>query len=449
MVENSPILTNEFSTSYAQDNPLNINSTKTGGDIPADILNRRQKRATNLNAGDPGPACSPLSTSTTGPHLNGSSETDAKAQNKVADAGEFGSDRTQNQSSAERRSRLSNSGSFGSSSDEEEEHQQQPIGDSAGEAQQVSSHPHAKSFSKHKILGWSPIHKISIGNEYIGLKSKVSRRDGRLEISLKDTTNKGYLGKALTGSFRHHSGIPTHHLGGQRNQKHSGKDAAAAGPEQMSAEVEKMPRPKFNIVVMVIGSRGDIQPFIKVGKLLKEQHGHRVRIATHGVFKEFVEKDCGLEFFNVGGNPAELMAFMVKNPGLIPNINTVKAGEIGRRRNEMYEMFNGFWRACVNATDNEADDMNRNMSMSLFIFHRAWSLLQQDSHLDSLWKETCQAAGTTFYMLTRTTVGDQPPFVADAIIANPPGMAHIHCAERLVKICPDHLPRWLCAETAS
>jgi len=38
-------------------------------------------------------------------------------------------------------------------------------------------------------------------------------------------------------------------------------------------------------------------------------------------------------------------------------------------------------------------------------------------------------------MLTRTAVVDQPPFVADAIIANPPGMAHIHCAERLVQIC--------------
>ncbi|PQE07628.1 UDP-glucosesterol transferase protein [Rutstroemia sp. NJR-2017a BBW] len=128
---------------------------------------------------------------------------------------------------------------------------------------------------------------------------------------------------------------------------------------------------------MVIGSRGDIQPFLKLGKNLME-YGHRVRIATHPAFRDFVQKDSGLEFFSVGGDPAELMAFMVKNPGMIPKMDTLKTGEVGRRRAQMAEMFEGFWRACINATDEE-----------------------------------------------------RAPFVADAIIANPPSFAHIHCAERL------------------
>ena len=85
-------------------------------------------------------------------------------------------------------------------------------------------------------------------------------------------------------------------------------------------------------------------------------------MATHPAFKDFVEKDSGLEFFSVGGNPAELMAFMVKNPGLIPNIETIKEGEIGRRRAQMYEMFQGMWRACINATDDETDIANVKMS---------------------------------------------------------------------------------------
>jgi hypothetical protein len=54
--------------------------------------------------------------------------------------------------------------------------------------------------------------------------------------------------------------------------------------------------PTLNIVVMVIGSRGDIQPFLKIGKILNENYGHRVRIATHPTFKTFVEEDIGLEF---------------------------------------------------------------------------------------------------------------------------------------------------------
>lgn len=53
--------------------------------------------------------------------------------------------------------------------------------------------------------------------------------------------------------------------------------------------------------------------------------------------------------FVVGGDPSELMAFMVKNPGLIPSMETVKAGEIGKRRDSMYQMFQGFWRACVSS----------------------------------------------------------------------------------------------------
>lgn len=140
---------------------------------------------------------------------------------------------------------------------------------------------------------------------------------------------------------------------------------------------------------MVIGSRGDIQPFLKVGKILREEYGHRVRIATHPAFRKFIEDDTGLDFFSVGGDPAELMAFMVKNPGLMPSISTVKAGEVGRRRDSMFEMFQGFWRACINSSDEEDDPANLKM------------------------------------------MGARAPFVADAIIANPPCFAHVHCAERL------------------
>jgi hypothetical protein len=96
-----------------------------------------------------------------------------------------------------------------------------------------------------------------------------------------------------------------------------------------------------------------------------------------------------LDFFSVGGDPAEIMAFMVKNPGLVPTAKTIREGEIGRRRDSMFEMFKGFWRACINATDDETDVANLKM------------------------------------------MGDKNPFIADAIIANPPSMAHIHCAERL------------------
>jgi UDP:flavonoid glycosyltransferase YjiC (YdhE family) len=132
---------------------------------------------------------------------------------------------------------------------------------------------------------------------------------------------------------------------------------------------------------MIIGSRGDLQPFLRIASLLSTNYHHRVRIATHPAFRDTISSTCpGVEFFSVGGDPSELMSFMVKNPGMIPTLESVKAGDVGRRRQAMRGMFEGFWRACCSTAPNEDGG---------------------------------------------------EPFVADAIIANPPCFAHIHCAEAL------------------
>ncbi|KAL7626498.1 hypothetical protein AAE478_003270 [Parahypoxylon ruwenzoriense] len=132
----------------------------------------------------------------------------------------------------------------------------------------------------------------------------------------------------------------------------------------------------LNIAIHVVGSRGDVQPFIALGNAL-QQHGHRVRIATHDVFSSFA-RDAGLEFFPVGGDPAELMEYMVNSPNLIPDLATLREGAVQKKRRMYERMLEGFWDSCTKPDP-------------------------------------------------ETTI----PFVADAIIANPPSYAHIHCAEAL------------------
>lgn len=227
--------------------------------------------------------------------------------------------------------------------------------------------------------------RFKVGNENYKTKGKVSKRDGRLAISIKDTSDKGYLAKALG----HTVGKVVPMKETDETEQEGERPTAARRSSETIVTPESIRCPKLHIVIMVIGSRGDAQPFLKIGKVLKEQYGHRVRIATHPAFRDFVEKDTGLEFFSVGGDPAELMAFMVKNPGMIPTLETVRAGDIGRRRQAMAEMFEGFWRACINATDDEKDMRNVRM------------------------------------------MGEKDPFIADLIIANPPSFAHVHCAEAL------------------
>lgn len=150
---------------------------------------------------------------------------------------------------------------------------------------------------------------------------------------------------------------------------------------------------RLNIVIQVVGSRGDIQPFIAVGKTLK-QYGHRVRLATHLTFRNFV-KENGLEFFDIGGHPAQLMSFMVENTGLLPQFKAIRSGAIKRHRRDMEDIIHGCWRSCF-----ETGDGTQLHQISDDIVHGV--------------------------------VGrQQRPFVADAIIANPPSFAHIHCAEKL------------------
>ena len=62
----------------------------------------------------------------------------------------------------------------------------------------------------------------------------------------------------------------------------------------------------LNVVIQVVGSRGDVQPFIALGTEPK-RYGHRVRLATHHVSKDFVQ-NAGLGFYSIGGDPAKLMA---------------------------------------------------------------------------------------------------------------------------------------------
>ena len=171
-------------------------------------------------------------------------------------------------------------------------------------------------------------------------------------------------------------------------------------PESLGGAPGQSPPPPLNLVIQVVGSRGDVQPFVALGKVLKDTYGHRVRLATHPTFKDFVIEN-GLEFFSIGGDPAELMAFMVKNPGLMPGMDTLWSGDVGKRRKGIAEILRGTWRSCIETGNGLG--------------------------IDPL-KQTVEE-----WMGIEEQLPEQlkKPFVADAIIANPPAFGHVHCAEKL------------------
>ncbi|XP_042513688.1 sterol 3-beta-glucosyltransferase UGT80A2-like [Macadamia integrifolia] len=130
--------------------------------------------------------------------------------------------------------------------------------------------------------------------------------------------------------------------------------------------------PPLQIVMLIVGTRGDVQPFIAIGKRLQD-FGHRVRLATHANFKEFV-LTAGLEFYPLGGDPKVLAGYMVKNKGFLPS----GPSEIPTQRKQIKEIISSLLPAC------------------------------KDPDIDS-----------------------GIPFRAEAIIANPPAYGHTHVAEAL------------------
>ncbi|XP_031121733.1 sterol 3-beta-glucosyltransferase UGT80B1-like isoform X2 [Ipomoea triloba] len=130
--------------------------------------------------------------------------------------------------------------------------------------------------------------------------------------------------------------------------------------------------PKLQIAMLVVGTRGDVQPFLAMAKKLQE-FGHRVRLATHINFRDFV-KSAGVEFYPLGGDPRVLSEYMARNKGLVPSA----PGEISVQRKQLKAIIQSLLPAC-----------------------------------------------------TEPDIETGQPFRVQAIIANPPAYGHAHVAEAL------------------
>jgi sterol 3beta-glucosyltransferase len=72
-----------------------------------------------------------------------------------------------------------------------------------------------------------------------------------------------------------------------------------------------LPMPSKHFVCLTIGSRGDVQPYIALGKGLQKE-GHKVTIVTHEEYKEWVT-GFGIGHRTAGGDPTALMKLSVEN----------------------------------------------------------------------------------------------------------------------------------------
>ncbi|KAI3396063.1 hypothetical protein diail_480 [Diaporthe ilicicola] len=166
-----------------------------------------------------------------------------------------------------------------------------------------------------------------------------------------------------------------------------------------------------DVLLMVAGSRGDIEPFIRMGKRLQEKLGYRVRIATHPTHQDRVERQH-IEFYSVGGDPRVFAETFNQRPDIVASF---LRGDFSVLKNTFHRMIARYWLAAIDATGGDSSREKANGTAKL---------------------ELKQNGSSGLPSAVR-------PFVADIVVSSLPTQAHHHAAESLqaplvlVSIQPD------------
>ena len=152
--------------------------------------------------------------------------------------------------------------------------------------------------------------------------------------------------------------------------------------------------PKLNICILVVGTHGDVLPFCSLAKQLQE-HGHRVRIASHDVHRHTVTSRS-IEFYPLAGDPKQLSQWMTESGGRI-------TGE-----------------AHLAMTDPAV--LIQKDAMCKEIYTSCWGAVSEPDPLSPYYE---------MFGNVNDSMKNNPNFVADAVIANPPCQTALDVCEAL------------------
>ncbi|KDN61574.1 putative glycosyltransferase family 28 domain-containing protein [Colletotrichum sublineola] len=129
------------------------------------------------------------------------------------------------------------------------------------------------------------------------------------------------------------------------------QDQGTSGPDDNypAAFAEAAAQMRLNIVILFMGSRGDLQPSLAVAALLQHRHGHRVRIASHPPYRAAVEA-AGVGFYSIGKTDIKTMMErrLLPREELKRLVPTIKA--------DFREMGERWWGACVGDPDPDSEE---------------------------------------------------------------------------------------------
>ncbi len=102
----------------------------------------------------------------------------------------------------------------------------------------------------------------------------------------------------------------------------------------------------MKITILVIGSRGDVQPLLALGLGLKKA-GHTVKLATHDIFKDMIINQ-GLNFAPIQGNPKEVLEGKEGKDWLNTGLNMISFSWKLKNliQSSAIDVIDDFWKAC-------------------------------------------------------------------------------------------------------
>lgn len=188
----------------------------------------------------------------------------------------------------------------------------------------------------------------------------------------------------------------------------AGRDGSGGGADREDPDLDFI-LPRLNVCILVVGTHGDVLPFCSLASRLIDA-GHRVRIASHECHRKTVASKGGIEFYPLAGDPKKLSQWTVQSGGNVGG--EIRAGiDDPRILREKDAMLKAILKSCWGAVS-EPDPLSPYYELFAGGDGNGGGLQQRGSH-----------------------------FVADAVIANPPCLGHIHVCEALGVPCHIMFPQ--------
>lgn len=101
----------------------------------------------------------------------------------------------------------------------------------------------------------------------------------------------------------------------------------------------------LDVLIIIHGTRGDAQPYVRIAQILQNTYGHRVRLAGPPSSERLLHDENGLEYRSTGHDLTSFLKFDHRN--FASKLRGFINGDVSQLKQLQAEIFDAHWYACV------------------------------------------------------------------------------------------------------